>query len=260
MDSGYLNFKLVKPGLLQSLVYLEETGSTNEYASANKLASDTLVITSIQTNGKGRFGRKWESSPGKNIAMTLVKNFIISIDEIHNVSFYSSLILLKTLQKLCKGYSTDFSLKWPNDVLLNSKKIAGFLLGTKDMSNKEKRIAIGVGVNVNEQNFGEEIRYTATSLFNETRNEFALEDIVISYVTELYSELTLINDCNSLMSQWKSNCAHIGKQVKFRLLVDSEEKCAFVKDILPDGSLKLVSDDGSERCYFSGEISLGIRN
>lgn len=260
MDSGYLNFKLVKPGLLKKLVYLEETGSTNEYASANKLASDTLVITSNQTNGKGRFGRKWESSPGKNIAMTLVKNFLISIDEIHNVSFYSSLILLKTLEKLCKVYSAGFSLKWPNDVLLNGKKFAGFLLDTKDLSSKEKKIAIGVGINVNEKNFGEEIRYKATSLFNETQSEFALEDIVVNYVTDFYTELSLLNDCSSLMSQWKSHCAHIGKQVKFRLLVDSEERSAFVKDILPDGSLRLVSDDGSEKSYFSGEITLGIKN
>jgi BirA family biotin operon repressor/biotin-[acetyl-CoA-carboxylase] ligase len=260
MDPGTLNFELVKPGLLSELVYLEETDSTNEYASTHKLHSDTLVVTSNQTNGKGRFGRKWMSSPGKNVAMTLVKNFPIDIDKIHNVSFYSSLVLIRSLKKICDGYETEFSLKWPNDLLLNGKKVAGFLLDTKDLRSNEKRISIGVGINVNEQNFDEDIIHKATSLLQETGNEFMAEDIIVNYVKDFFSDLQLLNDSNSLMTEWKSYCSHIGMNVKFRLLADSEEKNAFVKDILQDGSLRLLTEDGSERSFFSGEISLGFKN
>ncbi len=256
MDAGILNYELVKPGLLSKLVCLDEIGSTNEYASAQNFPSDTLIITTNQTCGKGRFGRKWISAPGKNIAMTLVKHYRLGIDEIHCISFYSSLILKRSLDKICGGSENNISLKWPNDILMNGKKIAGFLLDTKDLRSEEKRIAVGLGINVNQDYFDEEIKHKATSLLLETGKEIDTDEIIIRFVTDFYASLHLINDHTSLMLQWKNNCGHIGKKIMFRLLADGEENPALVKDILPDGSLRLKLEDGNERSFYSGEVSL----
>ncbi len=256
MDTGLLNYELVRPGLLSKLVCLDEIGSTNEFASAHSFPSDTLIVTTNQTCGKGRFGRKWFSDPGKNIAMTLVRNYSLGIDEIHCVSFYSSLILLKSLVKICGSSAKDFSLKWPNDLLLKGKKVSGFLLDTKDLRSAEKKISVGLGINVNQELFDEEIKHKATSLLLDAGKEFDTDEIIIRFVTDFYATLHLINDHTSLMLQWKDNCGHIGKKIMFRLLADGEEYPALVKDILPDGSLRLQLEDGNEKSFYSGEVSV----
>lgn len=259
MNAGMLTYRLQKPGLLRKLIVLESVSSTNEYAFANNLESDTLVIAPEQVSGKGRFGRAWHSSPGKNISLTLVKNFRISVDEIHNVGFYSSLKLLEAIRDSLTDRNFTVSLKWPNDVLLNGKKVAGMLLDSRDLKNPVKRMAIGIGVNVNEESFEGELAGKATSVLIETGSEASIEELVVSFLQKFYDELLLTEDSIALMNKWRSYCNHIGKEVRFRLLADGEEKLAFVEDINSDGSLKLRSGDGAVRSYYSGEISLIVQ-
>lgn len=256
MNAGMLTYRLQRPGLLKKVIVLESVSSTNDYAVASNLAADTLVITSEQVSGKGRFGRVWHSSPGKNISLTLVKEFRISVDEIHNVGFYSSIKLLEAVRDSLTGSNCTVSLKWPNDVLLNGKKVAGMLLDSRDLKNPVKRMAIGIGVNVNEDSFEGELSGKATSILIETGSEACIEELVVAFMEKFYEELGLIDDSAALMSRWKSHCKHIGQLVRFRLLSDGEEKLAFVEDINSNGSLKLRAGDGAARSYYSGEISL----
>ncbi|MBX7041905.1 MAG: biotin--[acetyl-CoA-carboxylase] ligase [Ignavibacteria bacterium] len=256
MDTGILQYKLVRPGLLKEVIWLDEVNSTNEYAAARNLGSDSLVITDNQTGGKGRFGRVWHSTPGKNIAMSLVKSFRIGVDEVHNAGFYTSLKLLESLLKTHVHLNDKLALKWPNDLMINGRKTAGLLMDCRDLKNPVKKIILGIGLNVNESEFHAEIRHKATSLFAETGSESDLEGQIVSFINEFYSETDLINDTKELMGRWKSHCCHIGMPVRFRLLTDGEEKNGIVKDIGDDGSLKLETEDGKLLSYYSGEISL----
>lgn len=255
MKVDELNYRLVNPAYLKSILYEPEIESTNEYAVRLSLPADSLVITSNQTKGKGRFSREWVSSPGKNIAMTLVKKFRLTVDMIHNVSFYSSLTLHKILKNRFADHNIELRLKWPNDLLLNGKKVAGFLLDSKDLAYKEKKIFIGVGVNVNEAAFDDKLSRKATSLFLETGTESKPEEIISDFVKSFYDGIELVYDSGSLMDQWKENCEHIGKTVNFKLLSDGEIKPALVRNIANDGSLLLKFDDGTEKSFYSGEIS-----
>ncbi len=256
MDTGILQYKLVRPGLLKEIIWLDEVSSTNDYSATRKLVSDTLVITDNQTGGKGRFGRVWYSTPGKNISMSLVKSFRIGVDEIHNVGFYTSLKLLESILKTHAHLDEQLALKWPNDLMLNGRKAAGLLMDCRDLKSPVKKITLGIGLNVNESEFDGELRHKATSLFAETGSESDLEGQIVSFVNEFYSGIDLISNTRGLMEKWRNRCCHIGMPVRFRLLTDGEEKNGIARDIGNDGSLKLETEDGKLVSYYSGEISL----
>ena len=256
MDAELIHYKLVRPGLLSRVIYLDEISSTNEYASSLAVKQDTLILTGNQTGGKGRFGRKWVSTPGKNIALTLVKNLRLRIDEIHNAGFYSSLSLINALRKFTPEHSHNYSLKWPNDIMMNGKKIAGLLLETKDLKIADKKLFIGLGVNVNEENLEPDLISKATSLYLETGSAHSVEELIILFVEEFYSRIDIIFKTAELMEEWKKNCGHIGKVIGFRQLSDGEIRTATVKDIRNDGSLNLILENGAEKLFYSGEISL----
>ena len=117
MDAELLNNELVKGSLLNYVIRFEELDSTNKYAKENNLPSDGIVITSSQTEGKGRFGRKWAASTDEDLTFSLVKKFKISVDNIHLVNFYTSYVLSLTLKDfLSSNKNLHIHLKWPNDV------------------------------------------------------------------------------------------------------------------------------------------------
>jgi BirA family biotin operon repressor/biotin-[acetyl-CoA-carboxylase] ligase len=251
-----LNNELVKNSLLNYIVHFEEVDSTNKYTKENNLPSDGIVITSFQKDGKGRFGRKWIAASDEDLTFTLVKSFKISVDNIHLVNFYTSYILSETLKNFLEKYpEAKINLKWPNDVLLNGKKICGILLDVSGLNNEEKRFIIGIGLNVNKKNIPDEISHKATSLSNETKRKHEIEQLLISFIKNFYDNLHLINLRGELMSLWKLNSKLVGKRVKFLVVADSKEEEATIEDIEEDGSLKVILENGETKNFYSGEIT-----
>lgn len=256
MDAELLNRELVNESLLNYVVYFEKLDSTNKYAKENNLPPDGIVITSFQTEGKGRFGRKWIAAHDEDLTFTLVKKFKISVDNIHLVNFYTSYILSETLKKILSPHkNVHIHLKWPNDVLLNKKKICGILLDVSELSNEEKNFIIGIGLNVNKKNIPEDIAHKATSLANATNAEHNIEEILISFVRNFYAKLHLIDIRSELMAAWKLNSELIGKKVKFLIVADSHEEEAEILDINEDGSLKVKLSNDEVKSFYSGEIT-----
>lgn len=260
MDSRLLKSQLVNKNLLNELIYFEELDSTNAYSKKNNLHDNTLVITSHQTEGTGRFGRNWKSLKNKNLTFTLVKYFKIRADEIHLINFYSSYILFLTLNNYLEDYKEqkdfDVILKWPNDLLLNTKKVAGILLDVKDLKQEVKKFIIGIGLNVNQENFSEDIFCKATSLINITKTEIDLEKLLIMFVKLFYENLSLISAKNELMNLWIHYSKIKDKKIEFKQLEDDKEVRATVINIDNDGSLRVKLYDGRVVKYFSGEIRL----
>lgn len=257
MDLNYLNNELIKDKLLHKIIYFDELDSTNNYAKRNALETDTLIITSYQTNGRGRFNRIWETSRGKNLTFSLVKHFKLGIDEIHLINFYSSYILSYTLKQYLISFGhLEISLKWPNDILLNGKKIAGFLSDVKDLKGDLKKFIIGIGININQKEFNSDIIYKATSLSTETNVETSVEFVLIDFIKNFYSQLYYLNMRDALMQNWIMNSKIMGKKVNFKMVDDDIEKEATVIDIDQDGALSLMFSDGNKSKFYSGEISL----
>ena len=146
------------------LLYLEEVDSTNAYVKshASELKDFTVVYTSHQTAGRGRLSRKWIDTGSDNIYMTI---FLKPFDEFKpiysNITQYLSVVLAQTLE----DYGVESKIKWPNDVLVNGKKIAGILSETSMQGSRFLGLALGVGINLNtSQENLDKIDKPATSL------------------------------------------------------------------------------------------------
>lgn len=141
------------------IIEFEDIDSTNEYIKRNyeKLDNFTFVTSLYQSNGKGRFFRKWESIKGENLLFSILIKADNLIDNFSNYSINSAICIAKYLEFL--GVD-NVSIKWPNDVYVDNRKIAGILLE----GCLPKYIVIGVGININQTDFPKDLNHPATSI------------------------------------------------------------------------------------------------
>ena len=136
------------------IINLKSVNSTNEFAKkliGKYNESDSFVITSdFQSRGKGQFNNSWESLSGKNLLMSVVISLKKNIKTKFDLNIISSLAVIDVLNEI--GFKNT-SIKWPNDILVGSKKIAGILIETKSKGNEIYKSIIGLGFNVNQEQF-----------------------------------------------------------------------------------------------------------
>jgi BirA family biotin operon repressor/biotin-[acetyl-CoA-carboxylase] ligase len=254
VDTGKLEGIL--KGKIEKLEFFDELESTNGYAKINNSGDNTLVLCDHQTGGKGRFSRKWEAVKGEDLTFTLVRSFKLAIDDMQLVNFYTTYVIFCVIKEMLKEKADGLKLKWPNDILLNGKKISGILIEVKDINKAEKRFIIGVGINVNQGEMPDGIKDKASSLFIESGGMPDREELLSGIVSAFYEREELIKDKEKLFDLWKENCEHMGKEIKIRKYVDDEEIPALVKGLSTDGGLLLEMKDGSTSTFYSGEISV----
>lgn len=255
MDVNLLCSTLRKDTLLKEIIYFPKIESTNTYAQILKFKDDTLVVTNHQTKGKGRFGRSWISQEGQNLAFTLVKKIKIHVDEIQLLNLYTAYSLATTLKKMFPDIAEKFSVKWPNDILLRDKKVAGILIEVQNLKDTEKTFLIGIGLNVNQTGFDPGISSRATSLRNELNYEIQREKILIEFMNFFYENVQLINSKRDLIKNWESQSAFINKKVRFKQMEDSEIAEGIAKGLDDDCGLMIELDCGTVKTFYSGEIS-----
>ena len=148
-----------------SIIHLTSVDSTNNYAAKllkeNLLSSGAVILADVQTAGKGQRGAKWEAKAGENLLFSLVLRHVnMSVGDQFVLNQLSALAITDFLGKI--GISAK--VKWPNDVFVDDKKIAGILVETNVSGSHIKDAIIGIGLNVNQSNFNE---LRATSIFLE---------------------------------------------------------------------------------------------
>jgi BirA family transcriptional regulator, biotin operon repressor / biotin---[acetyl-CoA-carboxylase] ligase len=170
-------------------IFLDSIDSTNTYAKnhANEFASDALtcIIAEEQTAGRGQFGRKWISPRGVNLYVTLFFHLSKEAKQIETLAIF----MAKCLKDVLERNNIPVTLKWPNDLLLNGKKLAGVLCET--VFNPDSiQVILGFGLNVNMEEIDLlQIDQKATSLKQETgviwNKETLLEQILAHFLTHL---------------------------------------------------------------------------
>ena len=166
----------------KNIEYYKEIDSTHIYAKKianNENKSGKLIIAEVQTSGIGTKGRIWHTGDSKNIAMTLILKTNCKIEKYSNLTIDIARTMQKAIQDL---YNIDLTIKEPNDLLLNGKKICGILTEVSTLGEKINYILISLGFNVNEDNFQNEIINTATSLKKEYKKEFSREEIIVKFL------------------------------------------------------------------------------
>ncbi len=166
----------------QNKIFLPEVDSTNSYASillknVNAIEG-TAVFTHHQTEGKGQRGNSWNAEPAKNITLSVIlKPSFLSVNKSFYLSKITALSLYDVLAEVLVHGQFDIKIKWPNDIVVDQKKIAGVLI---ENAFKESSIAssiIGIGLNVNQHEFGG-LNNFATSVFKLTQSNFDLEEVM----------------------------------------------------------------------------------
>lgn len=161
----------LKNGLIgKKLLVLEETVSTN--AVAFRMAEEgaeegTVVIAEFQSGGKGRLGRKWASPPGVNLYCSIILRPPIQPVAAPQLTFLSVIAVARAIEQLTP---LQARIKWPNDILINGKKVAGLLNEMSAETDKVNFVILGIGVNLNmtREQFPDDLRHPATSLYMES--------------------------------------------------------------------------------------------
>jgi len=228
-------------------IYFDTLLSTNKYLKENyhKYSDHTVIICHNQTNGYGRFNRAWEMKTNDSIAMSILLKPNKAIEGVSRISLLTSAAIFKVIS----SFTDKVKLKWPNDVLVNGKKISGILLESI-ISNDLEALIIGIGVNVNNDNFSCEVTRKATSLKIETNETIDLEIIIDEILKwfDYYYKLFL-EDKHSYIDLCRKNSSVIGD----RYLING--RVITVLDILDNGNI-LVKDGNDNIEYSYGELTL----
>ncbi len=242
----------------QNIIYLKETDSTNTRAkelAAEGAPEGTLVIAEKQTKGRGRRGRNWFSPPGDGIYISLILRPAISPGETPRITLMTAVVLAEALISLMK---LKLSIKWPNDILVNGKKLAGILTEISTEMDAVNYIVVGLGLNVNTrfENFPQEIKKSATSILIETGNRAPRIKLIQKCLKlyEQYYDMFKKNNFEPIMNRWRELADIIGKQIKVDVI--GKTHIGEVVDVDNDGVLILKDDQGMLQRIFSGDVTL----
>ncbi len=194
----------------------KEVDSTNEVAK--KLAMEgagegTVVIAEIQTHGRGRYGKTWISPKG-GVYLSIVLKPRIEPEEAPKVTFIAGVSVAKAIKNL---YDLKAKIKWPNDVLINEKKVCGILteVNATDMLNFVI-LGIGINANVNTNEFPEEIAKGATSLREELGREVDIEELITEVLNQIDKYYSMFKEkkFKVILQEWSKLSATLWRKVR----------------------------------------------
>lgn len=239
----------------RDIVYYSETDSTNTKAKdlAIKGAHEgTLIISEKQTKGRGRKSRDWFSPSRGGIYASLILRPKISPNEAPKITLLTAVATAEALLFLT---GLDVSIKWPNDILVKGKKIAGILTEISTEMDAIDYIVVGLGLNVNTGNFPGDIKKKATSVFIETGKPFPRLTLIKEYLKlyEKYYGIFKRIGFEPILTRWKEFAEIIGRRVIVEMI---DKKCAgVVQDIDNDGFLILKNNNGEPYRIISGDVT-----
>ena len=175
----------------KEIEYFKAIDSTHKYAKKiafNQKNHGKIIIAEEQQSGIGKKGRSWYTGEGKNIAMTIILRPKIKLQKLEGLTIKIAECMSEAIYEL---YNCKLHIKYPNDLILNGKKICGILTEINTMIGNINYLLISIGFNVNEDKFSKEIQDISTSLKKEYNKEFKREDIIIKFIEKLETEIEL---------------------------------------------------------------------
>lgn len=232
-------------------------GSTNDFGFERAAAGapDMTVITAFeQTKGRGRMQRRWITAPGASVPMTVIIR--PTETEMEHLNLFSPLTGLALHEALREGWNIKSEIKWPNDVLLNRRKIAGILCETQWEGGKLNALILGVGANLYHGSAPEipDITYPASSVEDETGTIIPQTEWIRVFLTQLIRLRPQLGS-PAFFERWEKALAYKGETVRL-VRPDGSSELSKVTGIAPDGSLITVDGAGERKTWLAGEISL----
>lgn len=241
----------------QQIFCFETIDSTNIRArqlGENHAPHGTLVVSEQQTAGRGRRGRSWESPAGSSIYMSILlkPDFLpTQAPMLTIVMAYSVAVALRRKTGL------DFQIKWPNDIVLNGKKVVGILTEMSTEIGYINHVVIGVGINVNTETFPKELCATATSIRKESGTTWKRAELIGEILREFevqYDRFIVEKDLSYLQEAYNAILVNCNREVC--ILAEKDGYHAIALGIDPKGELLVRKEDGSEEAVYAGEVSV----
>lgn len=236
------------------LLTVRQAGSTQDLAkdmAINGEPEGTAVMALNQTQGRGRAGHGWVSPPGRNLAISVILRPPLDAGDAPLLGLLASIAVARTVES-CGVLGV--ALKWPNDVLAESRKIAGILPEAVMEGGRIRFVIMGIGLNVNSQqsDFALDFPIPATSLLLCTGREWDLNEVAVSLLEQmgdLYNR-SLLEGTGFVPGMWETWWAHRGRVLTWGDIRGTAE------GVDPDGALRLRSSDGTLNRVIGGEVSV----
>lgn len=243
----------------RTLIARAETPSTNDLAweaLAAGTADGTAVVADAQPQGRGRAGRAWEMTPGKGLALSLLLHQGCDRHEAATLPLLAGLALARSLETL----GVRSTLKWPNDLLADGRKLSGILCESRRHPAGGDAAVVGVGVNVTQQrdDFPIALRETATSLGLEGCRT-TRETVAAGFLNALEPLWTTLQEDGraAVLAAWKRRAGFWGETVTVR--TPAGPVTGVARDLSADGGLVLGLASGGEMVALAGDLEVAGR-
>lgn len=240
----------------KNLIHKTQISSTQKIA--HQLAMDgakngTIVVADEQTEGKGRMNRSWHSAKNRGIWMSIILRPEILPIEAPQLTLLAASALAEMMDKI---YGIDPKIKWPNDLLIKNKKMAGILTEMQAEQDRINYIVLGIGINVNHDkaDIPKELQNHATSLKLETKKEWDIHALIQELLTGFEQEYEnfLANGFPEVKKKWERYGYRIGEVMTIK--TGKEVYNAELIGIEADGALRVRLNDSREKVLYSAEI------
>lgn len=240
-----------------NIVYYEQIDSSNNEAKRMAEAGEqrtTLVLAGEQTGGKGRRGRTWVTPKDTAIAMSLLLRPSIRPEHASAVTLVMGLAIAKACREFC---GLDARIKWPNDIVIDGRKICGILTEMSSEVDYINYLVIGVGINANIASFPEELQQTASSLLLLTGKKVDRAGLIAACMEQFASSYELFQQTQDVsLLQEEYNAMLVGIDDRVRVLEPGHEYVGISRGIDAKGDLLVEREDGVVQPVYAGEVSV----
>jgi BirA family transcriptional regulator, biotin operon repressor / biotin---[acetyl-CoA-carboxylase] ligase len=240
-------------------IHYEDTVESTQRI-AHRLASEdvpegTVIVAEEQLSGRGRMDRKWHSPKYTGIWMSLIIRPNILLNNAPQLTLLTAVAIVQAIEETVDVLP---EIKWPNDILINGKKVTGILTELQAEADRIHSIIIGIGLNVNQakEDFPSDLRETASSLFIESGKKVSRAELIRSIFKNFEKLYTLYLDQGFLPIKllWEGYAGSIGKSIKARTLKETIEGKAL--GITEDGVLMVEDQTGAIHHIYSADIEI----
>ena len=251
-EPAFVSFRKGRFG--QTVHAYEQVDTTQRIAhelAQQHVSEGTIVISEEQTAGRGQLGRHWHNPKHVNIAASIILRPDLPIRDASKLT----LMAASAFARAFNNRHLDVTIKWPNDLLLNGKKIGGILTEMQTEGDRIQAVILGFGMNVNGEEIPDELAHRATSLYLETGKRFRRSELLAELLAELEVEYDrfLESGFDPIRINWMQHAAYLNEKVT--LNASRTSRTGVMRGISEEGAL-LLEEEGKVEPVYSAEIAV----
>lgn len=240
-----------------NIIFLPEVSSTNSYAidllKNVNLCEGSVIHTANQTSGRGQRGNVWNTLPYSNLTASFILNPVfLELKKQYYLYQIAALACYDVMAEILNSSQYDIKIKWPNDILVNGKKIAGILIENIVMNNTINRSIVGIGINVKQCEFDNKINATSLQLLDDKDHSINQTLEVLCHCLEKYYLMLKNGKFDFILETYLQRLYGLNKWVECE--INNKPQTLFVKGISVNGLLNLEDKTGLQKEYDIKEV------